>query len=733
MILRHIVIIIYTRRIINIVFDKKSIRENSCEGNNALRLIYGGYAVRRFPQLVTKHKKIVLFTFLALAAVSVLFTTLVSVNYDMVDYLPKDAPSTTAISIIEEEFIGDTPNARVMLTNVNIQEALAYKENIAAISGVTSVSWLDDVLGKDKLTTTPLEFLDVSITKNYYKDGHALLGVSIESGKESSAVNAIYDLIGENNAVAGDAVNAAVSQAMAVSEVLNAMAILIPIILIILILSTTSWIEPLLFVFTIGIAIVINMGTSAFFGEISFITQTVSPILQLAVSLDYAIFLLHSFNEYRASYEPHEAMQLAMKQALPTVAASAATTVIGFSALLFMRFGIGSDLGIHLAKGVALSFLSVMIFLPALTLISYKLISKTMHKNLVPSFLKVGKGLMKVRIPFMILALIVVIPCFLAQSNTGFMYGMGGVAESTRAGKDVALIETEFGRENPLVLLVPKETSGKKAELCNELSSSPHVTSVVSFVTAVGAEIPPQYVPKEALDQFYSEHYARIILYTDNPEEGEQTFDTVQSVLDTAGRHYDTYYLTGQSATLSDMKSMVEVDTRIVNLAAIIGIFIVILLTFRSLTIPIFLVFTIETAIWINLSFAYFTNNTLSFIGYLIISTVQLGATVDYAILLTNHYLTDRKSLPKKEAMLKTLSGNLAAILVSASILTAAGFTLAATSSNPIISELGILLGRGTALSFVMVVCVLPALLILFDKVIEKTTLKKWLPHPQKR
>ncbi len=679
--------------------------------------------MKKFSELVVKQKGIVLALFLVLAAVSAFFIFFISVNYDMVDYLPQEAQSTKAISIIEEEFSESTPNARIMLTNVSIQQVLAYKKKISAISGVSSVSWLDDVLGKDILTSTPLEFLDASITENYYKDGRALLSVSIESGKESTAVAGIYDLIGEENAVAGDAVNAAVSQDMAISEVLNAMAILLPIILVILIIATTSWIEPLLFLFTIGIAVLINMGTAALFSEISFITQTVSPVLQLAVSLDYAIFLLHSFDEYRTSHEPHRAMQFAMRRALPTVAASAATTIIGFSALLFMRFGIGKDLGIHLAKGVALSFLSVMIFLPALTLASYKLIDKTKHKSFVPSFRKISKGLMKIRTPFLILTLIIVVPCFLAQSNTGFMYGMGDTSESY-AAKDTAQIEAEFGKENLLVLLVPKETPGKENELCEELSAISHVTSVVSFVTAVGPEIPPQYVPQETLEQFYSERYARIILYTDNPEEGEQTFDTVQSVLDTAERHYDSYYLTGPSATLFDMKNMVESDTRTVNLAAVIGIFIVILLAFRSLTIPFFLVFTIETAIWINLSFAYFTDNTLSFIGYLVISTVQLGATVDYAILLTNYYLDNRKRLPKKAAMQKTLSENLVAVLVSAGILSTAGFTLAATSSEAIIAELGILLGRGTLLSLAMVACVLPALLIIFDRVIEKTTLE---------
>ena len=349
---------------------------------------------------ITKHRKIVLSAFLAVSIICAVLSLLVPVNYNMVDYLPKDARSTTAIKIIENEFEGELPNAKVMLTNVSITEALEYKEKISAIDGVASVSWLDDVIGLDVLKTTPLEFLDAAILKNYYIDNNALLTLAIESGKEADAVDAIYELIGETNAAAGDAFNTAKMQEMSVSEVLNAMAILIPIIIIILIISTTSWIEPLLFLFTIGVAVIINMGTNIIYSEISFITLTVSPILQLAVSMDYAIFLLHSFNDYRLEHEPQKAMILAMKQSLSTVAASAATTVIGFAALVFMRFGIGADLGLNLFKGVALSFVSVMVFLPAVTLICYKAIDKTRHRKFMPSFKKAGNVLMKLRTPF---------------------------------------------------------------------------------------------------------------------------------------------------------------------------------------------------------------------------------------------------------------------------------------------------------------------------------------------
>lgn len=679
----------------------------------------------RIAEVITQYKKSIVFTFFTLAVCSMVLALLVPVNYNMVDYLPQNAQSTTAIRIMEEEFGGQIPNARVMISNVTIQEALGYKERIAATVGVAAISWLDDIVGRDTLTTTPVQFLDASILENYYQDNSALFTITIESGMEKSTVGAIRDLVGEENAVAGEAVNMAESQKMSSSEVIKAIAILVPLILLILILSTASWIEPILFIVVIGVAVLLNMGTNIFLGEVSFVTQSISPVLQLAVSLDYAIFLLHGFNEYRNLHNPQQAMKLALKKAFSAVAASAATTVIGFLALTFMRFEIGPDLGINLVKGVILSFISVMVFLPALTLMTYLLIDKTKHRRVITEFRGAGRWVMKISRPILILAVIIVIPCFLAQSSVEFMYGTGGITGASRAGQDAVSIEQRFGKENTLVLLVPKENAGKEAEVSKALSDIPRVSGVASYVTTVGGEIPPEYVPEEVVDQFYSENYARIILYTHMPEEGTQTFETVQNVLDTAHRHYDRYYLAGQGVTLYDMSNIVSSDTQRINLVAILGIFLVLLLTFRSPVIPLLLLFTIETAIWMNLSFVYFRGQSINFIGYLVISTVQLGATVDYAILTTDRYLANRKTLSKVEAMETTIDSHLDAILIPAVILATAGFILAFTSTNPIVAELGILLGRGTLLSLIMVVGVLPALLVIFDKVIQKTKLYK--------
>ena len=464
------------------------------------------------------------------------------------------------------------------------------------------------------------------------------------------------------------------------------------------------------------------MGTNVIFENVSFITRTVSPVLQLAVSLDYAIFLLHSFNDHRLEHDPKTAMRLAMKQSFPTVAASAVTTLIGFAALIFMRFGIGADLGLNLLKGVAFSFISVMFFLPALTLLAYPLIDKTKHRSFLPSLKGASRVLMVSRIPFLLLALLMVVPAYLAQSQTQFDYGMGSVTAASRVGSDTRAIEAVFGRDNPLIVLVPRGQPGDEALLVSELEQVPEVDRVVAYVNMVGSALPTQVLDPVMLEQFYSDDTARIIVYLNTPDEGEKAFAAVETVGSIVEARYPTYLMTGTSATLKDMRDVVSTDTALVNWIAVIGIFITLLITFRSILLPFILIFTIETAIWINLSFPYFTDTSISFIGYLILSTVQLGATVDYAILMTNMYLDNRRQMSKKAAMRQTLENNLISVIVSAAILATAGFILAWTSTNPIIQELGTLLGRGTLLSLGMVSLVLPALLVLLDGPIQKTT-----------
>ena len=639
----------------------------------------------------------------------------------MVDYLPEDAPSMEAMDKMEDEFDGAIENTRVMLDDVSIQETLSYKEALENIEGVTNVTWLDDVID----IKTPLEMADHEIVESYYKDEKALLSFYIEEGMEVETTDAIYELIGEDNAMSGEALDTATSQKMTGTESLNAALLLIPIIIIILVLSTTSWVEPIFFLTAIGVSVLINLGTNIFIGEISFVTQSVAPILQLAVSLDYAIFLLHSFSDYRKKVQdPKEAMRLAMKKSFPAIAASASTTFFGFMALSLMKFEIGADLGINLVKGILISFISVMILLPALTLTFYKWIDKTQHKQLLPNLDKIGGSVVKLRIPALLLVVILFVPAFLGQGQTNFIYGIGEQPETTRAGSDIAKIEEVFDKFTPMVILVPNGDVAREEELVQELQDLNHVQSIVSYVSTVGAAIPPEYLDESITEQFYSENYSRIILNANTDTEGDEAFALIDIVKAKAGDYYEDYHLLGESVTLYDIKNIVQKDNSLVNLLTIISIAIVLLITFRSISIPIAMLLTIQSAVWINLSIPYFSGSSLVYVGYLIISTVQLAATIDYAILLTETYMKKRKEMSALNAIKKTVDEKLFSIAISAAILSSVGFILWFTSSNPVVSSIGLLLGRGTILAFVMVILFLPALLLVFDRLIERTTWK---------
>ncbi|HLR59237.1 MAG TPA: MMPL family transporter [Pseudogracilibacillus sp.] len=673
-------------------------------------------------------KKMIVIIFTALAVIGGIAQFGVSVNYNMTDYLPENAPSTNAIDVMEEEFSGNVANTRVMIENVNIQEALEVKEELSDIDGVSGVMWLDDVIDMK----IPLELIDSDILETYYKNENALFTFEVEEGKEVTATDEIYKVIGEDNALAGDALDVAISQKATGQETFNAAAILIPIVILILVLSTTSWIEPLFFLVAIGISILINLGTNLFIGEISFISQSVAPILQLAVSLDYAIFLLHRFDDYKKEIEdPVEAMTLAIKRSFPAITASAATTFFGFMALTFMNFEIGADLGINLVKGILLSFISIMIFLPALTLLFFPLIEKTRHKQWVPNKYNLGKYVVKLKFPALILIAIIIIPAFFAQSNTSFIYGMGELPEDTRAGQDTLQIDEAFDKFTPLVLLVPKGDIAREDKLARDLDKLPNVKSIISYTNAVGVAIPPEFLDESAKEQFFSENYSRLIINATTDSEGKEAFALVDEVKDITSTYYgDDYLATGESVTLSDMKEIVEKDNTLVNILTVVTIAIVLLITFKSISMPIVLLLTIQASVWINLAVPYFANDPLVYIGYLIISIVQLAATVDYGILFSENYTRFRQEMSALDAIKKTINENIFSIAVPASILSSVGFILWFTSSDPIISSIGILLGRGTLLAFTLVVILLPALLLVFDRLIEKTT---WKPNFYKR
>ncbi|MGN1129955.1 MAG: RND family transporter, partial [Ruminococcus sp.] len=570
--------------------------------------------MKKFYTGVVNHRKIILVVFLLAFLVCIILQNFVEVNYDINDYLPEDTHSTISLNKMEEEFDGGIPNARVMISDVTIPQALKYKEKLEAVEGVTSVTWLDDSID----VTIPIETQNTDTVESYYKDNTALFTVTIKEESRLSAVSEIRNIIGEDNAMTGSAVSTAISTTNTVAEIKNITIIAVIFVLLVLILTTKSWIEPIVVLFELGIAIIINAGTNIIFGEISFVTNAAGSILQLAVSLDYSVFLLHRFEECRKeNADVKDAMVQALCKSTTSILSSGLTTVIGFVALVLMRFGIGPDLGLALAKGIAVSLITAFFFMPALILTVYKLIDKTRHRKFVPSFRGFGKVVQRIAIPMVCIFAIVVVPAFLASNSNDYYYGSSHIfGDDTQLGSDTNNIENVFGKSDTYVLMVPCKDTATETKLSNELHTLPQVSDIISYTDVAGAEIPMEYVEEDTLSQLVSDNYSRMIINVDADYEGEETFDLVEKVRQIANKYYpDSYYLAGEGVSTYDLMNTVTADMLKVNLVAIGAVFIVLLLTLRSISLPIILVLSIETAIWLNLSCPYFAGSEIFYIA----------------------------------------------------------------------------------------------------------------------
>ncbi len=675
--------------------------------------------MKKFYTGLIKHRKLVIAVFTLLFLVSLVCSQMVSVNYEITDYLPADTASTQSIDVMSEEFEGGIPNARAMVRDVTIPQALEYKEKLQAVDGVSSVTWLDDAVD----ITVPLATLNEDEVETYYKDGVALFSITIDEDKRIEAVADIREIIGDNNALTGAAVSTADATTNSVSEIMRVTVIAVIFVLIVLILTTTSWLEPVVVLVGLGVAIMLNNGSNLIFSEISFVTNAAGSVLQLAVSLDYSVFLLHRFKECRAeNANVKDAMVDALCKSTGSIASSGLTTVIGFVALVLMKFLLGADLGMALAKGVAISLITVFLFMPSLIVCVYKWLDRTEHKSFVPPCKTLGKVIRKVTIPFVCIFALVVVPAYLGSNANSYLYGASKIfAENTRYGNDTEDIEEVFGKCDTFVLMVPKGDTATESALSAELNEISEITSIISYVDMAGAEIPSAYLDESILAQLEGEHYSRMVLSTSVSVESEETFALVEKIRNIADKYYpDDNYLAGEGVSTHDLKETITADMLIVNLVAIAAVYVVLCLSLKSFSVPAILVICIETAIWINLSFPYFMDSPIYYLAYLIISSVQLGATVDYAILMTDRYKENRESMGKKQALEQTVSDVFISIMTSGSVLTVVGFLLGWMSSNQLLAQLGIFVGRGALCSLAIVFLVLPGLLYLLDRFVVR-------------
>ena len=674
--------------------------------------------MKRIAALVVGHSKLWLLLFAALTAISAALIPQVKINYNLANYVPVKAPSSIAIDVMAQEFNDSVPNARVYVPDVSIVEALEIKQRLLDVEAVQSVIWLDDFVDLKR----PLELVDQHVVEGFYVNGGALFQVATGLDTAPQTMNELLEIATPAGAVEGQLIDLALAQMSTGSEITTIMLIMIPVGVGLLLFSTRSWLDPVILLATIGVAIAINLGSNIFLSEISYLTQAVTGVLQLAVSMDYGIFLLHARERHlKAGAGRDESLMLAMRESATAILASSMTTVLGFLALVFMSFRLGPDMGVVLAKGVIFSLICVILFMPAMIHVLDRAVERTSHRPLLPSFARLGKFISRWARPLLLIGILLPF-CYIAQGANDFRYAMSDYPAGSRQGADREFIQAEFGRQLPMALLVPRGDWGREYEMTEDLAALNDVVAISSYQTQVGRLTPSQVLPEDQLGQLLSPDYSRLILTVDSAKEGEQAFALVEQVHSIAQQYYPgEYQLTGETVVTYDMKQYIVADNIVVNGLAVASIWLVLLLSFRSLIIPFLLVLTIEGSIWINLTWPYLTGTHLSYIGYLIVSTVQLGATVDYAILFTQHYVTNRADHPKRESIVLTVRQTFGTLLTPALILTSAGVILASISTLEVVAQLGEVLGRGAFISFLMVNLFLPGLLMVFDRVIEKT------------
>jgi len=673
--------------------------------------------------LIVKKRNYIEMIFIFLLVLSVINAPLVKVNYDLTEYLPSYTESKVAIDLMEREF-GYPGTARIMIKDVSVYEAYMYKQMLENIDGVDMVTWMtEDVYMSE-------DFIDLDAQKDYYKDRCAVMDITFDKGdneqETKDAIAKIQDMLGERGCYAGPAVENKSLEETLNRELQIIMAVAVVLILLILCLTTDSWFEPILFLSVMGIAIVLNTGSNILLGTISFMSSSVAAVLQLATSMDYSVFLLHTYVR-RCEEKPGDnerAMMGALKESAVSILSSAMTTFVGFMALLSMRFGLGRDVGLVLGKSIICSVVTVLFLMPALLLRFGGLIEKTKHRTFMPGFKRTSRFIFRLRYIVLVLMAVVVVPAYVAQNMNSFTFGNSALGRSkgTKVYDDTVEIEEKFGRSNLYLIIVPNETPIKERELANELEDLYYVKSVTGIANVLPVGIPESIIPESIKEQLRTENYARMLMYTRTDTESELAFETSDEIQAIVKKYYPSNaYVVGNTPSTQDLKELMVPDYAVTNIISLLAVAVVVGIAFKSLLLPILVLIPITVATYINMTVPYLQGESFMFNGFIIVSCIQLGATVDYSILLTNNYMYNREhKMKKKKAAIDALQRSILSILTSGTILTVAGYGIYHISSVSAISSLGHLIGRGGMISMCMVILAIPALLTSFDWLIFK-------------
>lgn len=680
------------------------------------------------PDFIIRKSRAIEKVFIVMVLISAVMAPFVEVNYDLTEYLPDSVESRQGLNIMEDTF-GYPGTARVMIKDVTLYEAKAYKDRLEKVDGVDRILWLD--------TSTNVfsgeGFIDYTSIDQYYKDDCAVMDVIFEEGdtskKTSAAIDDMKEITGEKGCYVGMAVQDKSVAKNVRSEMQMILVIGVFMIFLVLCLTTNSWVEPFLYLTVMGVAVVINKGTNLFLGEISFLTNSVSAVLQLAVSMDYSIFLIHAFTRYKkAGMGQTEALRAAIDEALNSIFASSLTTIVGFIVLVFMRFSIGYDMGIVLAKGIVCSLLTVVLFMPAMIIRLAGWMERTAHRPFLPEFDRLSRGIYRVRYLVLAIVAVLVLPAYTAQGMNSYMYGNDavGAGEGTEVYADEQEIDRIFGRSNMMMALVPSGDNVREREFSQELSDLPYTKTVMSLSQTLPEGVPESFLPESVTGLLHDESgWSRILIYVRSKGESEAAFRYADEISAIMKEYYPgESYLVGATPSTQDIKATITEDYSRVNTLSLIGVFVVVMFSFKSILIPLIAMIPIEVAIFINMAVPYIAGETMIFMGYIIVSSIQLGATVDYAILTTNNYIACRKTMEKEAAAVETLKRSIPSILTSGSILTIVGYILYHISSIAAIGDMGHLIGRGAILSMLLVCTFMPALLVLGDRILMNNELE---------
>ena len=680
------------------------------------------------PDFIIRKSRAIEKVFIVMVLISAVMAPFVEVNYDLTEYLPDSVESRQGLNIMEDTF-GYPGTARVMIKDVTLYEAKAYKDRLEKVDGVDRILWLDT--GTNVFSGEG--FIDYTSIDQYYKDDCAVMDVIFEEGdtskKTSAAIDDMKEITGEKGCYVGMAVQDKSVAKNVRSEMQMILVIGVFMIFLVLCLTTNSWVEPFLYLTVMGVAVVINKGTNLFLGEISFLTNSVSAVLQLAVSMDYSIFLIHAFTRYKkAGMGQTEALRAAIDEALNSIFASSLTTIVGFIVLVFMRFSIGYDMGIVLAKGIVCSLLTVVLFMPAMIIRLAGWMERTAHRPFLPEFDRLSRGIYRVRYLVLAILAVLVLPAYTAQGMNSYMYGNDavGAGEGTEVYADEQEIDRIFGRSNMMMALVPSGDNVREREFSQELSDLPYTKTVMSLSQTLPEGVPESFLPESVTGLLHDESgWSRILIYVRSKGESEAAFRYADEISAIMKEYYPgESYLVGATPSTQDIKATITEDYSRVNTLSLIGVFVVVMFSFKSILIPIIAMIPIEVAIFINMAVPYIAGETMIFMGYIIVSSIQLGATVDYAILTTNNYIACRKTMEKEAAAVETLKRSIPSILTSGSILTIVGYILYHISSIAAIGDMGHLIGRGAILSMLLVCTFMPALLVLGDRVLMNNELE---------